>query len=407
MFRSSIAITRALAVCASIASLPLAQQLITVGPAAGPGVDFTNLQAAVLAADPDATILVRAGDYDGFLASNRSLHIVAEVDAVVRIVSGVTIFGLDAQQSITLRGIEFGADADTAITIGSGAGSVWIEDSTIDVGARSLLGALVVHGCASVVLKNTQVVGPYHRPALRIFSNAGPTAVHAFDSTLVGGQGDPALIGAQDGAAAVEVNGAAFFAGGCTLTGGAGSHFIDPWFGCEQGAGGAGLALAAGPGPAQIGLLDTLVQGGSGADGCGSLPLHGPDMTGSGDVLPLPGAQRTLTANSPVREGQTLALSLAAPQGEFALLLLGAPAATATGILAWNTWNAPLLLSASASLFSLGFVPASGPLDLGITVGELGVEAVSVFAQPVFIDFPAGAARAGSTAGVALIDAAS
>ncbi|TAJ18616.1 MAG: hypothetical protein EPO68_07595, partial [Planctomycetota bacterium] len=88
---------RALIAPALLAPLASAQQLITVGPAAGAGIDFTDLQSAVLAADPDATILVKAGDYAGFLAADKSLHFVAESGAEVRITSGVTIFGIGAQ----------------------------------------------------------------------------------------------------------------------------------------------------------------------------------------------------------------------------------------------------------------------------------------------------------------------
>lgn len=406
MTRLRSAAARTLAASALLGSLPFAQELITVGPSAGPGIDFTNLQAAVDAATADATILVRAGEYQGFLVSQKSLHFVAETGASVRIVSGVTIFGLDAQQSVTLRGIDLWTDTDTVLSIGSGSGSVWIEDATIDVADQTLLDAIVVNGCASVVLAGVDVRGPYRTAALRVFGNAAPAAVHVFDSQLRGGNGDPSLVGFQDGAAAAEVHGASFFASGSTITGGDGSHLVDPWFGCAQGAGGSGLAMSAGTSVAQVGVLDTAVQGGSGAEGCGSLPMHGPDYSGSGDLLTLPGAHRTLAVNSPVREGETLSLSLGGAPGEFALLLLGAPAATLTGPAAWSAWNAPLLLSANASAFVLGAVPASGALELSFPVAELGVDALTVAAQSAFLDFGAGGVRIGPTASVALIDAA-
>ena len=79
------ALARALLV--SALSLPLAAQgnVWIVDAAGGPGTDFTSLAAGAAAAAHGDTLLVRTGGYGPFPFAGKSLRVIADIGADVRV----------------------------------------------------------------------------------------------------------------------------------------------------------------------------------------------------------------------------------------------------------------------------------------------------------------------------------
>ncbi|MBM3976799.1 MAG: hypothetical protein FJ299_07395 [Planctomycetes bacterium] len=385
----------------------IGQNLITVGPSSGPGIDYTNLQTAIFAASDGSTILLKHGSYSGFFASQKSLRIVADAGATVRVTSPSIVLHIGASKSFSIKGVDFSSLSARPLWIANCDGSVWVEDTEIDQSGQNSLEAVSVVDCPDVTFVGARITSPVGRIGMRVDSEDDPTNVHLFDCEITGGSGNPAQLGGlEHGKAAVHVQNAGLYMSGSTLRGGKGVYVFDDFFGCIQSKGGPGLSMNSETSPVTVGLLDSQLIGGSGATGCGAPPIDGVPFEGTGQILPLPGARRSFTTNAPVREGQSLALSFGGSPGEYALAALGAPDQTATGLLAWNSWKAPLLVEAGALLVPVGTLPAGGTLALALPIGELGVDAFTLHAQSVFVDLAAQSVRAGPVAQITLLDAA-
>jgi hypothetical protein len=389
------------------ATTVLAQNLVVVGPAPGPGIDHTDLQSAVLAAGNDGTVIVKSGDYAGFFAGHKSLTLAAEAGAVVRVTSPSIVLHVQSNQRFVLRGLDFVGGGSSALQIADCAGPVWLEDCTVDHAGATMPFGFTVNDCASVALVRSRFHGPAGEPALRLYSeDVDPNHVYAFDSEFVGGTG---LVGQpfgfQHGEAGVFVQDSTFYASGCTIRGGAGVLIPTSAIGCVQGMGGPGLRLDASEGVPHLYTLASSIQGGSGASGCGPAPIDGPALVGTFAGQTLAGGTRGLVADSPVREGQTLGLSFSGAPGELALVLAGTPSNAAFSGL---PYLAPQLIGAPLQLLVAGSVPASGVLGLALTIAELGVgiEALGLHMQPAFIDTLAQSGQLGTPSHIVLVDAA-
>ena len=95
----------------------------------------------------------------------------------------------------------------------------------------------------------------------------------------------------------------------------------------------------------------------------------------------LPGDALGLHAPSPVREAETLSVTLSGPPGTEVLLLAGLDSAQ----LSIGAVHGPLLTGVPTLILPLGALPAGGTLELHATVPELGagVQAVSWTLQPI------------------------
>ena len=230
-----------------LAAPMLAQNAVwVVGPASGPGIDFTDVQSAVSAAAQGDTILVNSGVYAPFVVTDKSVSLTASSGAAVTIQGFAIVQNLASTRFVTLTGITFQADGPSmpALHCDHNAGAVWLQDCDLAgysqapiVGVETGTAALVVDICASVVLSHCSLTGGAGaggRPALL----SSYSQVHLYASTCVGGTGgcdtsEPMHCFLP--AAAVSVNGGLLSVQSSMLQGGAsapGELQCVPVFGC-------------------------------------------------------------------------------------------------------------------------------------------------------------------------------
>ena len=384
---------------------PSMAKVWVVGPAA-PGIDFSQIQPAVDAAQSGDIILVRSGGYDRFTIDGKALTVQADVDGPVLVGSppqmgnDMTPFGPQSivrdivAGDVVLRGMWI-----RGLEIDGCSAPVLVEACTVD----STLPATRVVDSDGVAFLRCTLEGPdgFVDPPFIFFADEGPglelersTAV-LNDCTVVGGDGRDltftvlGTLPATSGRSAVCAVDSTLVAVGGTFTGGDGGDGGTDGLLCSNGGdGGHGLHLKQGANVAQLRSVG-LVPGAGGAF-TGPCPFGGggPGATGNasqvdaGTLVTTSGTVLGFLASSPVRE-----------QGVVALQYTGSPGDTAVIALSPNPTVAPmfplggaLLVAPPLVLSVIGPVPASGGGSLQITVPELGagVDGLRVVLQGLF-----------------------
>ncbi|HKX45402.1 MAG TPA: hypothetical protein VJP77_01755 [Planctomycetota bacterium] len=168
----------------ALSAAPAAAQTFTVAPSGG---DFTEIQAAIDAAPPGATVLVAAGQYDPFVLA-KPLTILGEGSGVVQVgdwfagpFASSRVVQIPAGTSARLSGLSFEARLCTGFFIPC---------------LLSNLGyPLVVEGCAGVVALHDVVVDWSEAAVLAELADVG-AALTVTDSALV--LVDRARLGSSD-----------------------------------------------------------------------------------------------------------------------------------------------------------------------------------------------------------------
>jgi len=252
---------------ACLAPLTAHAGTFTVGPQAGPGIDFTSIQAAINAAAEGDLILVNAGAYtESLVVDGKSLTLLGNGTPTLFVNSQtpghaplLAVRNLSASQSFDMLGFGFssfsGVQKD-AIELDSNTGRIWLEELFIDSfdghGLRAIASSEVVlsdvflqvnaaftdaqgfaqpaHGMlvengSSVRAYGLTATGSHIAPILTTPTTpvVGGDAVRVIDSTVL--MIDPDLIGGSGGSV---------FSGGCS----------------SAAAGGSALAVFAQGGPA-------------------------------------------------------------------------------------------------------------------------------------------------------------
>ena len=354
----------------------------------------SQLQSAVdSAADGDAVLVKASGDY-GLSVQAKSLTVIADPPADVRIY-GAVIQNLTDSQQVVLRGLRFRpTDDDPGLSLSNNQGLVWIEDCRVfgtsyggwDV--RTIPG-LVVDRCTDVVLLRTSSSGSGVDP---YFNDAGPSnqgfglwlrgssrvvahgcAFHGADGHPPGPTWDDFPNSVAPGAAGFfsQSSGDQAFLSDCTATGGDGDYGGD-YLDCSSG----------GPGISSAGttwVFDTRGAGGQGGSGWGcSLPTA-PALTGN--VYSLPGDALRFSVTAPVREGQSYQLDFLGPPNTPVWFL------TSPSPLSRFRPQGPLLLEMpAASLSFAGVTDAAGVLQLTRTMPAMppGLELGRLYAQAFY-----------------------
>lgn len=397
-------------------------QVWVVDDQAGPGVDFTSIQAAVDASSDGDTVLVRAGSYAETVAIvARALALIADTGADVQVQGGLHVSGTQASQAVLLRGMRVPGNWPAypyGLVVHQAAGPVWVEDCTLR-GSHSFggagLGATVSNSAGVAILRCTLRGGSGTGKASPGPGGTGLVAlspVHAFDSSVRGGDAPPiagipffGLTGA--GGAGAMIYGTALFSSGTQFEGGTGSSgYAHPTLGCVGGgAGGAGVG-GLGFGTAFV-TVATSAVGGSGGTAFGAC---GVGASGSTTQLPagalqaLPGAAHGAVFASPIREGQAISGSVQGLPNEFALLAFNSvpqPGVIAVGL------SGVVLLAPPVALLGLGSIPGSGSLSIAATAGSLapGTESGTLFLEPAFVDPSGPTAVLGAPATLTLLHA--
>ena len=246
----------------------LAQLPIVVDDVAGPGVDYTSLQAAVDAAGAGDSILVKPGTYAGFTIDGKTIRMGADVPSSVDVTSQVAVRNVAEDQFVALKGLSI--VTTTPMSISSCDGAVQIEDCVIAATGIALFESIValsVSGCDEVILVDCFVDGGDFISALQA-GGTGLTASNSglsiWDSQLFGGTYFTGVAGTS-GAFLSDCD---LFASGSTFTGGEGGpgdpDTGNPFQPCTDGAaGGAGLT-ATSPIPRTYTLIECTLTGGAG-----------------------------------------------------------------------------------------------------------------------------------------------
>jgi hypothetical protein len=306
-----------------------------VGPAAGPGVDFTDIQSAVDAASEGDTIEIDAGTYlDPVVIDGKSVTLQGFKNAVISssiltaLPQGQLIVrNLAAGQAVHLRNMQVirltGSQGD-AVLFENNLGRIWAEEFYV----TNLEGrAIVIEDSLDVLLTETFATaeraivdgGGLIEPSAAVFV-AGLGHVGIVQSSFKGSSAAPILMptASVPGGDALVVIGGEVSLDAVTLRGGAGTSV--QLGGCLTGASG-GRALVLEPAPLMGALVrdreTTYIAGDAGAfdGGCATPPPIAPAIVNPNNVLlPFPGPARKLSMPS-----------LPYPNGAFEFQYEGAP----------------------------------------------------------------------------------
>jgi hypothetical protein len=388
-----------------VLTAPLSAGVLVVDAAGGPGTDFTSLQSAADAAASGDMLLVRSGDYGGLLIDGKALSVVADAGADVSVaftapLQMTEVRNLAADEDVLLQGLRLREipmmptfTPYEACFVHDCAGTVWLDDCSVEFGAPALL----VRDCVRVIVAGGSLLGS---PSVE---SAAGTGLHVEDSDVVavscsiaGGDGHDAgwgafmtFIASTPGATGVSLGGSSTLVSltDCTVHGGAGGDGF--WFfGSTCGPpsnGGDGLLLDTPGSYAGIArlLATTPLGGAAGASSiCGQAATPGLGIhTLGGSINFLAGTPATLTAAGPAREGEALDLDVQGPAGNLAWLVLSTEPG---GKFMYGTKLGNLLVDAPLAV-PLGPLPMHGKLSLSGHVPELGpgVEGLAAWAQVV------------------------
>jgi hypothetical protein len=365
--------------CAALLSSAAAAQTVwTVAPAAGPGVHYTALQAAIDAAASGDVVLLRPGSYasaaSNFVIASKSLVLCADGTGPITFADASTgqIRDLNAAQSVRVRGLASSGSGFRLVATQC-AGPVWIE--ACELKSSSFKPGLEVQGCANVVVEGSAITGgsangsiwspPYGALDLR------SSTVSLHDCTLqgfngssgFGGLGGLGCTGLTGGTSSARVALAStLFGSNLTGQGGNGGACYYSQ-GCTPYSTGYGLELESG---SAAYLLASTFNSGSGV--CPT--TNPPDIVGlagsaaSGSLQVLAGAARHFNTVSPLHAGDTATLTLSGVVGDFAFAGVSADAGGALLV----PWYGPLALGGAVTVLALGVVDASGSAHKAIAL---------------------------------------
>ncbi len=327
-------VATALVICCCVGSTARADVLV-VDAAGLAGSDFTDLPAAIASAAQGDILLVRDGIYSGFTLG-KGLVITAESGAKIQLSGSLVVEGLPPGSTATLIGfiptlqpgtLDF---VESRLELRSNEGAVFVRDSTFmslqaPVPAVSTEPGNVLSLMTCTVLGGSKALFP--GPSMRLegsevfFHNSQVDGALGKNMPLaVFGPPDP---GGPGGVAILVVDSRLFLDKG-EVRGGKGGRGTNSPVCTNGGPGGVGMVVT-GP-DSRIVSRDSNIFGGPGGNagigGCFNGPVgQSLDLvSGAGTVVP--GGARLLTANSPIREGQLLNLTVTARTGDQAWLAL-------------------------------------------------------------------------------------
>jgi hypothetical protein len=405
------------AVAAALAAPLSAQQVWTVGAAPGPGIDFTQISAAVAAAgEGDLILVVSGGGFEPFEIDGRSLSVVAPNSAaVVSPGAGgsaaplVAVRNLAAQQRVVLDGLnllQFGALPRGAMELENCAGAVWLQSCFVDsygVAALDLRQSSAVVAVDCFFQTNHTAAGPGGSfdpaPGARL---SQASALWAYQSTFRGSHGllagsvSGALQGPLHGGAGLRLEGSAARLFGGRAEGGGGTTATVGT--CPTGAaGGPGLHLLGGGGPSAAQAFGTSLQGGQAAAGNACSPTFAagpPALVVAGDLEQQPAAERSTSLSPVLVPGSPGALHFQGPPGDLAILWVS-PQASAPLPLAGL--DVHLALAPAQPLWQVLLGP-TGQWQVPLTVTSAPPTLVQLVTQGVWIDASLGLHASGPAA---------
>ena len=397
----------------------------------GPGVDFTQPQAAVDAAADGDAILIRDGTYGGIAIDGKGLIVCGDpAGTVILSDAQIKVTNLAAGQTVLLQRLEVHGVLTFPVFIGAGlpalhaegnAGPVRVEDCRLLpsdlVGTVTGLpggGGAFVAGSSAVSFARCAFQGG---AASSNPSGGGTHGLRAqgsnvahYDCELSGGSCPGADCGAFGGCGSTAPAGSgallessAVFASGCAFAGGAGGAGADCFpagAGGDGADGGDGARLAGG---ATLRALACTFAAGTG----GGSPHCDPGVDGEaldaagGTFVPLPGIARSLQVTSPIPGGTPATVEIEVGPNE---LVFGIVSPFA-GYLPLDVFDGVLLTQLIGITVSLGPASAAGELAFAVQTAPPppGVGAVVHYLQ-VAVLTSGGAIKLGSSAALVLLE---
>lgn len=370
------------------AATSYAQAVHVVDVAAGPGVDFTSVREAVLAAASGDVVLVRAGDYlDDVEIDGKSLILVEEAGAEASILT-LEVRNVPASGFVAVRGLELdggGVTGQPAHRTFDCAGPVWYEDMIINGEVNPFIaGAGIATNSSQVVFVRCHFEGPFNLALLPTYEIVD-SSVTMYETLVEGLSAPPTVFVPQPGEDAIRMTDGELFLYGSTVLGGSGGDGIGT---CVDGApGGHGIILD-GTNPA-VTLLDSVVRGGAGGTATGTC-TDGAD--GMDYVTNAPGATidtvvataRSYVLSSPVREGGMVQITFVGQPGD--LVWVRYPTVPGPSLFS-GLWDGPFVLGLPAPRQFVGTLDATGTLVLNAPFPDLGAgtDVVPFFTQAIFL----------------------
>lgn len=371
-------------VLALSASAAAQGQVFVVDDDPGPGVDFTDIQAAVDQAQDGDLVLVRDGGYGPVQIAGKAVSVVAHAQSPPVVSAPLRVSSLPAGKTVVVRGLEIQIPLlqnVTGLAIEGCQGVVAVED--VEVVANPFwfgmeTPAVHVTNCARVSLTRVKgtgargVNGTIFQPGSEVPGGPGLRAdgstVAAYECVFEGGEGPTGggfnATSAPGGPGVRLENQSFLFAHGSVLRGGKGGD-ANPFVngGCAQAQpGGDGVAGVGG-----VELLDTQALGGPGgaaSPGCSPQAPDGQPIDVTGTVRVLAEAARGYRASSPAFVGQTVDHEFLGLPGDFAVLFVSLQA----GMLDGGGIPGFLLPAPPFLALPIGAIPPSGSLVVSVTV---------------------------------------
>jgi len=371
-----------------LAGRAVAQDVLVVGPAPGPGIDFVEVQQAIAAAEDGDAIVILPGEYDGQVVLQDRQLVLAGVTGPGGerpILAGLTVSDLAAARATVVRGLDIRPSffGPNSLTVEQCAGPVLVEDCAVVDLFGSQYDAPLVEDSEHVVFTRCALQGPRGFPTTASLSVPGGSglqvtnsSVTLYDGSVTGGHGAQAELffplhsPASAGGAGATLSGGTLFVAGSIVTGGAGGDGTTAPGGtsCLPPAnGGDGLVV-----DGLLRRLDTTIAAGAAgqAQPCGPAASPGTDLVLlGGSIVEIPQLLRRLTLSSPAEPGGSVAVDISgAPSEPVVLLQALAPLGQWLGGLKGTLAGAPPF-----TVFALGLLGPTGTLhiDFALPVGVL------------------------------------
>ena len=250
-----------------------------VGPS-GTGAAFSDIQAAIDAAQPGDVVVVLAGSYGPFQLA-KPLHVIGAGSALVDVQAApnapaIEVLGIPAGADALVSGMRvFGQLAFTPplpvpqqVTVSGCDGPVYLQD----LAWGNATGPLLIADSALVLVEAC------HALASNSFT-IPQAAIYVEDSTawIMNSRAIAEVLPDAPGQPALDVDNSTVYVAGCELRGGKGDK---NGFGCGL-WGGPAIRLFGGPGLLKVVGPDNVIVGGDGAAPWGSPPFCGPEPVGA------------------------------------------------------------------------------------------------------------------------------
>jgi len=383
----------ALLVLSILIAFPASRAFADVLDVRGPSPDYSEIAAAVTAAQDGDVLRIWPGTYQPFWIDDKSLTLVAADDSAPVMVDGTyRIKNLAADRSVEISGVSATGTDGRALVVSDCRGSVRIREGNF-VGAwvtsgwepwRPPSGILVTYSDDVELTSCTALGGAlYWSPGHGAEGGTGleveSSRVSLYSSTFEGRDGTDGYDEGSDGGfgyhGVLAWDGGRVYLSDCTLSGGNGgdSGPEDIWFGCGLGGkGGWGYAGTGSPAP-EAWFLDSVFQAGLGGESCGHSGWDGYDGSDHSPGTELPGDARTLRASRLIDDQSALELIFRGTPGDLVSVRFAR-----TPDYAFDVVRGPLLLHSPAPpqlrpWRILGTIDATGVLHTAIDVKDLPV----------------------------------